>query len=106
MKIFCDTNIIMEYLQKRPQCELVEKVILYALEEKHNMYISFGSFYTITYLVERYLKEESLPKQERLEKLRTVLNGVVDMFGFAFQTSACFKTGVNDSTFDDLEDSY
>ena len=54
MKIFCDTNIIMEYLQQRSQCETVEKLLVYAFKEKHSLYISFGSFYAITYLVERY----------------------------------------------------
>lgn len=106
MKIFCDTNIIMEYLQQRSQCETVEKLLVYAFKEKHSLYISFGSFYTITYLVERYLKAESLSKEERMDKLRAILNGILNTFGFAYQTSYSIKTGINDLLFSDLEDSY
>lgn len=94
MKIFCDTNIIMEYLQQRSQCETVEKLLVYAFKEKHSLYISFGSFYTITYLVERYLKAESLSKEERMDKLRAILNGILNTFGFAYQTSYSIKTGL------------
>lgn len=106
MRIFCDTNIILEFLQKRTYCELVEIVISYAIESKHKLFISFGSFYTITYLVEKYIKQESLSKQDRLKKLRSILNGVLDTFELAKQTPFCLKNGVNDSIFDDLEDSY
>jgi len=106
MRIFCDTNIILEFLQKRTYCELVETVISYAIESKHKLFISYGSFYTITYLVEKYLKQESLSKQDRLKKLRSILNGVLDTFELAKHTSFCLKNSVNDSIFDDLEDSY
>ena len=106
MKIFCDTNIIMEYLQQRSQCELVEKVLISAYKGKHSLYISFGSFYTITYLVERYLKAESLSKEERMNKLRAILNDILNTFAFAHQTSHSIESGINDLLFSDLEDSY
>lgn len=106
MNIFCDTNIIMEYLQQRNQYALVEKVFLYATNGNHNLFISFGSFYTITYLSEKYLKRENLSKEDRIKKLRLILNGIFETFRFAYQTSNGMKSGVNDNNFDDLEDSY
>ena len=106
MNIFCDTNIIMEYLQQRSQCALVERVLVYAIEKKYNLYISYGAFYTITYLTEKYLKQENLSKEDRIKKLRLILNGIFETFHFAYQTSNSMKSGVNDTLFDDLEDSY
>lgn len=71
------------------------------------MFISFGSFYTITYLVERYLKEDdTLSKENRLVRLRFILNGILDTFKLAGQMPDSIINGVNDKHFDDLEDSY
>ena len=73
MRIFCDTNILMEFIQQRRFVQQVEQVLSYAEKNGHLLYISLGSFYTITYLVERYLKEEDLDKDTRIEILRTVI---------------------------------
>ncbi|MBQ8153893.1 MAG: hypothetical protein IJ069_09495 [Prevotella sp.] len=106
MKIFCDTNILLEYIQQRKYVHEVEQVLKFAVANNHELYISYGSFYTITYLVERYLKEENLENNIRLEKLRTILNGILDLFQFAIQTPQSIVDGVNDTLFSDLEDSY
>lgn len=71
------------------------------------LFISFGSFYTITYLTERYLKtESSLSKEDRIARLRYILNGILGTFKLADQFTGSIKDGVNDPFFDDLEDSY
>ena len=106
MKIFCDTNILLEFIQQRKLVQQVEQVLSFAEKNDHLLYISFGSFYTITYLVERYLKDESLSKESRIEKLRIILNGVLDLFQFAVPSSIAMAEGVNDQLFSDLEDSY
>lgn len=107
MNIFCDTNIIMEYLQHRRFAEQVKQILQYAAKNHENLFISFGSFYTITYLTERYLKtDETLNKEARISLLRYILRGVMGTFMFADQHDASINNGVNDSLFDDLEDSY
>ena len=106
MRIFCDTNILMEFIQQRRFVQQVEQVLSYAEKNGHLLYISLGSFHTITYLVERYLKEEDLDKDTRIEKLRTILNGVLDLFRFAIPSPIAIAEGVNDKLFYDLEDSY
>ena len=72
----------------------------------YSLYISYGSFYTLTYLVEKYLKHEGQEKEVRVAKLREILNGVLDLFQFAGQNGDTMKEGVNDALFSDLEDSY
>lgn len=58
-------------------------------------YISQSSFYTITYLLEIYLKKnESLSKEERLNKLRNILNNILLM------------SDIWDNKFSDIKDSY
>ena len=107
MNIFCDTNIILEFLEKRKFSEQVRQILVHSTSQKDSLFISFGSFYTITYLVERYLKEnEHLGKKERIAQLRYILNGVLDTFKLAGQKSDSIIAAVNDCFFDDLEDSY
>ena len=48
----------------------------------------------------------SLTKQDRINRLRYILNGVLGTFKLAGQLSDSLSKGVNDSLFDDLEDSY
>lgn len=107
MKIFCDTNIVMEYLQQRQHAASVECILSKALQEGDTLYISSGSFYTITYLTERYLKtDSSLKKEDRTERLRYILRGVLNTFRIADTFGDAFLNAVNDARFDDLEDSY
>ncbi|MBR6202964.1 MAG: type II toxin-antitoxin system VapC family toxin [Bacteroidaceae bacterium] len=107
MNIFCDTNIIMEFLQQRKFVTEVGQILAYAIQQEDDLFISSGSFYTITYLTERYLKsDQTLTKEERLRKLRYILNGVLGTFKLCNQMDDIFSEGVNDILFDDLEDSY
>ena len=107
MIIFCDTNIVMEYLQQRKYASKVGQILSRASLNGDNLFISIGSFYTITYLTERYLKTDKLlTKEQRIARLRFILNGVLGTFKLADQFTDTIRDGVNDSTFDDLEDSY
>jgi predicted nucleic-acid-binding protein len=107
MIIFCDTNIVLEYLQQRQYASQVEQILHNALQNGDQLFISIGSFYTITYLTERYLKaEQTLTKEDRLSRLRFILNGVLGTFNLADTLAHSISDGVNDLLFDDLEDSY
>ncbi|MBQ9667018.1 MAG: hypothetical protein IJV33_11205 [Bacteroidaceae bacterium] len=97
----------MEYLQQRKQAEQVGRILSYTVQKGDDLFISLGSFYTITYLLEIYLKKDfSFSKEERSERLRYILNGVLTMFKLADASSDGMKDGINDFLFDDLEDSY
>ena len=107
MRIFCDTNIVMEFLQERKFFLEVKQILTNAINNGDTLYISYGSFYTITYLTEMYLKaDKSLSKEMRINKLRYILNGILNTFFLADQHASSIIAGVNDLNFDDLEDSY
>ncbi len=107
MIIFCDTNIIMEFLQQRNFSVEVSRILTNVVTAHDDLYISFGSFYTITYLTEKYLKADpSLSKKERTDRLREILNGILTTFKFADLFASSIMDGVNDQDFIDLEDSY
>lgn len=107
MRIFCDTNIILEFLQKRLHANEVEKVLDYASKHKADLIISDGSFYTITYITEIHLKKTTaLSASERINKLRTILKAILYDFIIAHHSNKTLLNGVNDCLFSDLEDSY
>ncbi len=107
MKIFCDTNIIMEFLQQRQYVAEVNRILTDSIQKGDDLFISFGSFYTITYLTEKYLKSDlSLSKEDRINKLRYILNGILGTFKLCDLFTHSISNGVNDPLFEDLEDSY
>ena len=58
MKLFIDTNIFIEYFERRLQFDSV-RLLFNALEDRiHTGYISVGSFYTIAYIVDRDSKKK------------------------------------------------
>lgn len=63
MKVFLDTNILMESITNRAHSTEVARIYNLYKIGVIDCYISQGSFYTITYLLEAYLKKnESLDK--------------------------------------------
>ena len=65
MKIFCDTNIITEFLEKRLLFDAVAKILTLA-STSHTLFLSEGGFYTITFLVDKQLRRMSIYNPERL----------------------------------------
>ena len=68
MRVFLDTNILMESITNRSHSAEISRIDNLYKTGVVDCYISQGSFYTITYLVEAYLKKtDSLSKDQRLE---------------------------------------
>lgn len=107
MRIFCDTNIILEFLQKRTYADDVERVLDFADVSGSELYISIGSFYTITYITEVYLKKvANLSPNKRLDQLRNILLSILAQFSVVPHSNRTLFEGVIDESFLDLEDSY
>lgn len=105
MKIFCDTNIITEFLEKRLQYEAVAKILALSTEN-NTLFVSEGGFYTITFLVDKQLRRMQIYNPERLEKERKILLRILSTFHIATATRDGLMKGVIDERFQDLEDSY
>ena len=106
MKVFIDTNIILEYFMHREKYEVAEKL----LKELHNrdaqMFMSVGAFYTIHFIILKYLrKEQGLVGEECLRNLRIILNKILQMFDVAEHDKNSLLQCVSDKRYKDLEDS-
>lgn len=75
MKVFFDTNVVLEYLLNRKCADDVERILYFLCEKEAAKYISCGSFYTLTYLLEIEFKRRGENIAEnRIERLRQYLN--------------------------------
>jgi len=106
MRIFCDTNIVTELIQERSQVELVDRIFEAADDNRWSRVLSVGSFYTITYIVERFLKSLDIHKPALVEQQRNILSQLLEVFEIQDLDRSKLKVGVADNGFTDLEDSY
>ena len=106
MKVFLDTNVILEGLLRREYAVNSEQVMRDVMQGSIDAYISAGSFHTITYFADKQLRKAFSNKEESLSQLRKVLNSLLDCLYVVGQSNFELAAGVNDESFDDLEDSY
>lgn len=105
MKIFLDTNVFLDYFEKRGQYAAVSK-ILDAVEDGHfEAVISTGSVYTLCYLIRMGLKRSGVYRPEQTEQLRDIMNNVLDLVSVIDLDHDEIGLAINNSQFDDLEDS-
>lgn len=105
MKIFYDTNIILEFLLKRKEGDKVRDILLWSHENHVEKFLSSGSFYTLTYLIEKYLKNQGIQDtQNRRHKLTCILSVLLQEYKIIGETD--WGKAINDVRFSDLEDSY
>ena len=105
LSLFIDTNVIIEYLEKRSQFDSV-KILMNMLEDKeHDGFISVGSFYTIAYILEQGLKRKGIESQSRLDLTRRFLSAICQMLSISDIDNSSLLNGVKDESFADIEDS-
>lgn len=105
MRIFCDTNIVTEIIESRQFAPQIIQ-ILRMTSGWNEFYVSAGSFYTITYLAERFLKKRGFHNPVRIQETRKALKGLLRYFRIAINDAFTIEEGLNDLAFTDLEDSY
>ena len=107
MKLFFDTCTVIDYLCNRQNGDRIEQILIKAEKEKGEGFISVGSFYTLTYLIELNLKRQGYPdKQERIEELRNILDKILSIFSIAEINSIDLHACIKNYSFTDLEDCY
>lgn len=106
MKVFLDTNVFIEYIEKRLQFDAVRQIFNLLEDGKLTGVVSAGSLYTIVYILEQGLKRKGIHNPEKLERTREGMNLILDLVEVAVMGKKMFRDGVNDSSFHDLEDSF
>ena len=106
MKVFFDTNVIIEYLIQRDRLDVVKQVINRLHDGGHTVYMSVGGFYTILYVIDKYLnKELRIEKMTRVAFLRNMARELLAEYHVAGHDNESLLRSINDLRFADLEDS-
>lgn len=78
MNIFIDTNVILENFLQREEFEVAHHLFEALKKQKATLYMSSGSFYTMVFLVDKYLKREcKMAGEERLLALRQIMSCIL-----------------------------
>lgn len=106
MRIFLDTNILIEYFERRAHYLPVSKIFEAIEDEEIEAVMSVGGLYTITFLLTKALKREGIHRPEQTEQLRLILNNVIELVQTGDLSPQGVWNAVNDTRFTDIEDSY
>ena len=106
MKVFVDTNVIIENVIRRERFDVARRVIDSLLVDKNELYMSSGCFYTLLYVVDKYLRSEfRMEKTFRLAFLRNMAHGLLSDFRVAAHDNDSLLCSIEDFRFSDIEDS-
>lgn len=106
MKVFIDTNVILEYFMHREEYVTAETLFRNSRHHGIQMFLSVGAFYTIHYIVLKYLrKEQHLVGNDCVMNLRTIMKQILNMFDVVEHDKDSLLRGVSDLNYSDLEDS-
>lgn len=106
MKVFIDTNVILEYVLQREHYAEAKKVIAQCITTCDTMMMSAGGFYTMIFIVDKYFRKELLKgRGEARELTRVIMRKILDVFSVAEHNAETLITGIDNRTFYDLEDS-
>jgi len=97
-KIFIDTNVILDHALDRSFANEAERIFSMSEQGKIICYISAGSVYTLTYILEKALKNIDLVR----EKLLLYFTLITPVSSLPYY----FEQAVNDKAFDDIEDAF
>ena len=105
-KVFIDTNVILDFILLREHVAEAKAVVTWLVENQVQMMMSVGGFYTMHYLIDKYLRQVMLlDKTSRIAPLRILLSRILQTFTVAEHDNASLLRGVDDLQFSDLEDS-
>lgn len=106
MKIFLDTNIFPEFIDRRAQYNEV-CLLIDAIHDGHfEACISTGCMYTLAFLFERSLKRLDVHRPELTKQLRGYLAEVLDLATVVDIPHSGVEMAVYNETFTDIEDSF
>ena len=106
MKVFLDTNIFLEYFERRRQYQAVSQMLSAIEDGRLKAVVSVGCVYTLAYLVRSELKRQGIHRPEQTIRLRQTLDIVLSLANVVGISHKRIVNGNNDPAFDDIEDSF
>lgn len=104
MKIFLDTNIVMEYFSERKNFENVYTILKAAKVKSLDAVVSTFTVDTLVYLMGIALKEKGMHEPEKRKEIRAWLNAFFEYVDMTDISRESALNGLNDIHFNDIED--
>ena len=60
MRLFVDTNIVVELLENRKESDNIDRIFEAIETRQWEKVLSVGSFYTLTFLIERIIRRQGI----------------------------------------------
>lgn len=106
MKVFLDTNVLLEYLMQREQVDVVEQLMDIFQRTDDEKYMSSGGFYSILYVMDNYFRKHlEIKNPDRTSAIRVIAKQLLENFHVAEHDNNSLLDGISNELFDDLEDS-
>lgn len=105
MRVFFDTNVILELLLERENFDEAKRVADLVDRGEIHAVISGLAIDTIIYVLDLCFKKKGMDKTTRMQTLRKTLNILLAKFEMAIVTNNILEQAINDNKFDDIEDS-
>lgn len=106
MKVYLDTNVVVEFFTQRELYKTVRKIMRGAEMGQLTACISTISLSTIVYLLGLKLKEKGIHEPEKREKIRSLLLDMEEYIIVVDLSQEKSKETLKDEDFKDLEDSF
>ena len=106
MRIFLDTNIIMEFIGHRREYENVRRILLTVQNGDNQGFISQGCVYTLAFLIEKVLKENGVHRPKLTQTVRQMLSAVLRLLEPLGISRSDMLAAVCNEEFSDIEDSF
>ena len=102
MRVFLDTNVILEYFTVREDYLITQRLFERFHRNGDDLFMSVGSFYTIVFLIDKVLrKETSFRGESRVNALRDILGRVLRTISVTEHDGESLLRGVMNSQFKD-----
>lgn len=106
MKVFLDTNVVMEFLTQRELYSVVRKIMIAAQTKQITACLSTISLSTIVYLLGLKLKANSIHEPEKRAKIRSLLIDLEKYIKIVDLSHEMSIQALEDNDFKDIEDSF
>ena len=103
MIVFCDTNILVEYLEKRTYSETIGKI--FALRDCEFV-ASSSSIYTLSYLLDAYFRKKGIFNPDKNTLLRSLLKCVLAKDNIVDLDNSSLCLALENVDFIDIEDGF
>ena len=105
MRIFLDTNVILENFLAREDFKTAHNLFHAMQGQKHELFMSVGSFYTMIFLVDKYLRKViGLIGDDRVKMLRQMMSNILQTVSVAEHDKESLLRGLKNEAFKDVED--